>query len=140
MLFNLDPTLLIAAGASFMAGLLGYGIAKLWIKPILGYNIEKRRLNREISRYLRRLETARESRASASAPDALEILKAMRKSATNLAARNSTELPAWYRIFLVSRQESPEKAMKLLAPLAKIKDHHQIRERVDQARKALRLS
>lgn len=140
MLFNLDPSLLIAAAASFMAGLLGYGIARLWIKPIVGYNIEKRRLNREISRYLRRLETTEESRVFLDSPEVLEILKAVRKSVTNLVARNSTELPAWYRIFLVSRQESSEKAMKLLAPLSKIKDHRQIQERVDQARKALRLT
>ena len=140
MLFNLDPSLLIAAAASFMAGLLGYGIARLWIKPIVGYNIEKRRLNREISRYLRRLETTEESRVSLDSPEVREILKAVRKSVTNLVARNSTGLPAWYRIFLVSRQESPEKAMKLLAPLSKIKDHHQIQERVDQARKALKLT
>jgi hypothetical protein len=140
MLFNLDPSLLIGAAASFMAGLLGYVIARLWIKPIVGYNIEKRRLNREITRYLRRLETAEKGQALVNAPEVQEILKAIRKSVTNLAARNSTELPAWYRIFLVSRQESPEKAMKLLAPLAKIKDHHQIQERVDQARKALRLT
>lgn len=140
MLFNLNPSLLIAAAASFMAGLLGYGIARLWIKPIVGYTIEKRRLKRELSRYLRRLETIEESRECLTSPEVREILKVVRKSVTNLAARNSTELPAWYRIFLVSRQESPEKAMKLLAPLAKIKDHHQIQERVDQARKALRLT
>jgi len=139
MLFNLDPSLLIAAAASFMAGLLGYGIARLWIKPIVGYNIEKRRLDREISRYLRWLETVQESRELSKTPEVREILKAVRKSVTNLAARNSAELPAWYRIFLVSRNESPEKAMKLLAPLSKIKDPDQIRERVDQARKALRL-
>jgi len=140
MLFNLDPSLLIAAAASFMAGLLGYVIARMWIKPIVGYNIEKRRLDRKISRYLRWLETAEESREFSKAPEVREILKAVRKSVTNLAARNSTELPAWYRIFLVSRNESPDKAMKLLAPLSKLKDPHQIRERVDQARKALRLS
>ncbi|BBO73586.1 hypothetical protein DSCW_10030 [Desulfosarcina widdelii] len=140
MLFNLDPSLLIAATASFLAGLLGYVIARLWIKPIVGYNIEKRRLDREISRYLQRMGTVEESQTSAKDPEVQEILKAIRKSATNLAARNSTELPAWYRIFLVSREESSDKAMKLLSPLAKIKDHHQIQERVDQARKALRLS
>jgi hypothetical protein len=67
-------------------------------------------------------------------------LKSVRKSATNIAARNSTELPSWYRILLESRQESPDKAMKLLAPLSKIKDLDQIRTRVDQARKVLRLS
>lgn len=140
MLFNLDPSLLIAVAASFMAGLLGYGIARLWIKPIVGYNIEKRRLDREISRYLRRMETAEESGDSSNDREVRELLKAVRKSVTNLAARNSTELPAWYRIFLVSRQESPEKAMKLLTPLSKIKDPDQIRTRVDQARKILRLS
>ncbi|WP_319525369.1 hypothetical protein [uncultured Desulfosarcina sp.] len=123
-----------------MAGLLGYAIAKLWIKPIVGYNIEKRRLDREISRYLKRTDATDESQTSSNEPENQEILKAVRKSVTNLAARNSTELPAWYRIFLVSRQESPDKAMKLLAPLAKIKDRHQIQTRVDQARKALRLS
>jgi len=140
MLFNLDPSLLIAAAASFMAGLLGYAVARLWIKPIVGYNIEKRRLDREISRYLQWLETGEKSREFSNAPEVREILKAVRKSVTNLAARNSTELPAWYRIFLVSRQESPEKAMKLLAPLSKIKDSDQIRTRVEQARKVLRLS
>lgn len=140
MHFNLDPSLLIAAGASFVAGLLGYGIAKLWIKPIVGYTMEKRRLGREISRYLQRLENDEKSQVSANDPQGQEILKAIRKSATNLVARTSAEMPAWYRIFLGSRQESPEKAMKLLVPLSKIKDPNQIRTRVDQAKKVLRLS
>jgi len=140
MIFDLDPSLLIAAGASFVAGLLGYGIAKLWIKPIVGYTIEKRRLGREISRYLRWLENDENHQVLANDPQGREILKAIRKSATNLVARTTAEMPAWYRIFLESRQESPQKAMKLLAPLSKIEDHHQIRTRVDQARKVLRLS
>lgn len=140
MIFNLNPSLLIAAAASFMAGLLGYGIARLWIKPIVGYNIEKRRLDRETFRYLQLLENAEKPQALANDPAVQEILKAMRKSATNLTARTTTELPAWYRIFLESRQESAEKAMKLLTPLSRIKDRDQIRTRVDQARKVLRLS
>jgi hypothetical protein len=55
----MDSSLLIAAGASFIAGLLGYIIARLWIKPIARYHITKRKLDQELTQYLAQMnETA----------------------------------------------------------------------------------
>ena len=48
----MDSSLLIAAGASFIAGLLGYIIARLWIRPIVRYHITKRKLDHVLTRYL----------------------------------------------------------------------------------------
>ena len=55
----MDSSLLIAAGASFVAGLLGYIIVRFWIKPIVRYATTKRKLSHELTRYLAQMsETA----------------------------------------------------------------------------------
>lgn len=43
----MDASLLVAAGASFAAGALGYIIARTWIKPIVRYSMTKRRIDHE---------------------------------------------------------------------------------------------
>ncbi len=55
----MDLSLLIAAGASFVVGLLGYIIVRFWIKPIVRYTSTKRKLNHELTRYLERLISRR---------------------------------------------------------------------------------
>ena len=58
---QVDSTLLIAAGASFLAGLLGYVMARLWIKPIVRYTITKRKLDRELTRYLAQMNKKKDN-------------------------------------------------------------------------------
>ena len=140
MFLNWDSSLLIAAAASFMAGLLGYIIARLWIKPIVGYQLAKRKLGRELTCYLEQIEPHERTDPSAPSSDAHVFLKQARRYAMNLEARYNADIPAWYRLMLTSRRESPEKALALLAPISKLKDAQQIAARVTDVRKTMGLS
>ena len=137
MLLNWDSSLLIAAGASFMVGLLGYIIVRLWFKPIVGYRLTRRRLGHELTRYLEQMESSNHTRPGSKART---MLKQARRHAMNLEARYQADIPAWYRLLLVSRGHSPDKALALLGPLSKWKDGRQIAARVEEVRKTVGLS
>jgi hypothetical protein len=135
-MFFLDSSLLIAAGASFVAGAMGYIIARLWIKPIASYNITKRKLDAELSRCLEQIPALPGAAPTKNDPAAgAANLRSARKHAMDLLSLYSTEIPYWYRLLLDSRQESPTQASGLLANLSKIQDPQQRRSRIDAARK-----
>ena len=140
MLLNWDASLLIAAAASFMVGLLGYMIARLWIKPIVGYQMTKRKLNRELTRYLDHLAANEQTSHPHRSSKAQAFLKQARRQAMDLETRFTADIPAWYRLMLLSRGQSPEKALALLGPISKLKDGQQIAARVDEARKTVGLA
>ena len=135
----MESSLIIAAGASFVAGLLGYVIARLWIKPILRYRITKRKLGHELTRYLAQMNKTAgpERRARKKQDDA--SLRTARKHAMDLAACYCTDIPYWYRLLLDSRKASPTQVSGLLTNLSKIKDQEQVKNRIDRARKAIGL-
>ena len=137
MLLNWDSSLLIAVGASFMVGLLGYIIARMWIKPIVGYQLTRRKLARELTRFLEQIESVEQAGASGPGPQARSYLKEARRHAMNLDARYNADLPAWYRLLLASRNQSPERVLALLAPLSRSKNDQQIAARVNEVRKTM---
>ena len=139
MLLNVDSSLLMAAGASFMVGLLGYIIARLWIKPIMGYHATKRQLGRELSGFLEQIEPAGQANRSEPEPQAQRLLKQARRHAMSLDSRFKADIPAWYRLLLVSRSQSPEKVLAMLAPLSKYKNVEQITTRIADVRKTMGL-
>ncbi|WP_372683494.1 hypothetical protein [Desulfosarcina sp.] len=129
----MDSPLLIAAGASFIAGLLGYIIARLWIKPIVRYNLTKRKLDRELTRYLVQMN------ASTGPEEPVghhrdTMLRAARQHAVDLVACFHEEIPYWYRLLLESRKESPTEASGLLTNLSKIRNSEQVMRRIERAR------
>ena len=140
MLLNWDTSLLIAAAASFLAGLLGYIIVRLWIKPIVGYQLTKRKLGRELTRYLEQIEPLDRTDQPDRIATAQAILKQARRHAMNLEARYDADIPAWFRLLLASRRQSPGRTLALLAPLSKLKDDDQITARVADVRKTMGLS
>ena len=85
-MFFLDSSLLIAAAASFVAGVMGYIIARLWVKPIVGYNITKRKLDAELTRYLvdRCLMEQDSVKAKRDPSISQDILRSARKLAMDL--------------------------------------------------------
>lgn len=137
MLLNWDASLLMAAAASFMIGLLGYIIVRLWIKPIVGYQLTKRRMGNALTRFLEQVESRGQADPGSIAQS---LLKQARRYAMNIDARFQADIPAWYRLLLVSRGQSPEKALALLGPLSKLTDSQQITNRVDEIRKTVGLS
>ena len=138
-MFFLDSSLLIAAAASFVAGLMGYIIARLWIKPIVSYNIIKRKLDAELTRYLEQLAA---SPGTGSGKSELSVgekaLHSARKLAMDLLSHYNEKIPYWYRLLLDSRQESPMQASGLLTNLNKIKDFQQRRSRIEAVKKELK--
>jgi hypothetical protein len=136
----MDSPLLIAAGVSFIAGLLGYIIARMWIKPIVRYHITKRKLDHELTQYLAQINEAvgpDEKREKQKRGDAM--LKTARKHAMGLVACYDADIPYWYRLLLDSRQESPTVASGLLTNLSKIRDGEQVKDRIERARKTIGL-
>jgi hypothetical protein len=99
----MDSSLLIAAGASFIAGLLGYIIARLWIRPIVRYHITKRKLDHVLTRYLAQMnESTGPDEPVAQNCDAA-TLRTARQHAVDLVSCFSAEIPYWYRLLLDSR-------------------------------------
>jgi hypothetical protein len=138
-LVDIDSSLLIAAGASFVAGLLGYTIVRMWVRPVLRYTMGKRRLERELTRYQAHINSAdRHSKSVRPKPDAA-ALKAARKQAMQLVTCYNKEIPYWYRLLLDSRQESPAEASGLLTNLSKIRGREAIDARMAKVRQSMRL-
>ena len=130
----MDSPLLIAAGASFIAGLLGYIIARLWIKPIVGYNITKRKLDRELTRYLEQMSASTGPDDPVTQNGDAAALRAARQHAVNLVSSFNAEIPYWYRLLLESRKESPTEASGLLTNLSKMRNKEQVKHRIERAR------
>ena len=133
----MDSSLLIAAGASFVAGLLGYIIVRFWIKPIVRYTSTKRKLNHELTRYLAQMSETAGSDKKKAQNRGKPTLRNARKYTMTLASCYGEEIPYWYRLLLDSRGESPTEALGLLTNLSKIRDHEQIKDRIDRARKKM---
>lgn len=136
----MDSPLLIAAGASFIAGLLGYIIVRLWIRPIVGYKVAKRKLDHALIQYLAQInQTAGPDKDLEGRKRGDTMLKTARMQAMRLVSCYDAEIPYWYRLLLDSRQESPAEASGLLTNLAKIGNREQMTDRIDRARKTLGL-
>ena len=90
----MDSPLLIAAGASFIAGLLGYIIARLWIKPIVRYNVTKRKLDHELVQYLALMKATVEPDKKLKKQNRGEaMLKTARKHAMDLVSCYGADIP-----------------------------------------------
>lgn len=141
MFAMLDTSLLIAAGASFVAGLLGYIIVRFWIVPIWRYRSARRHLNQVLIAYL----DAVGDPPGSSEPDAVQRkanqdrLQRARRHAMELVNGYTRQIPVWYRLLLDSRGESPSTASDLLSNLGKINDPHQRCQRIRKARSAIGL-
>jgi len=129
-----DSSLLIAAGASFVAGVIGYIIARFWVKPIVRYTITKRKIRRDLSNYLALIEMKESTNGNHSTAMSGDVmLKKSRKNTIELASCYTEEIPYWYRLLLDSRGVSPVEASGLLTNLSKIRDKQQVKERIVQA-------
>ncbi len=131
-----DTALLAAAAASFLAGLLGYVIIRMWVRPITQYQLIKRRLDRHLTRYSTQLSDdgavgGLETKARQSAA----TLRSARRDARDLGTCYREQLPYWYRLLLESRNTAPTEIEGLLTNLHKINDQQQVQARIAQARR-----
>ena len=130
----MDSPLIVAAGASFIAGLLGYIIARLWIRPIVRYHITKRKLDHELIRYLTQMNESTEPDEPVAQNRNAAVLRTARQHAVELVSCFAAEIPYWYRLLLESRKESPSEASGLLTNLSKMRNSEQVKNRIERAR------
>lgn len=135
-----DSSLLIAAGASFVAGVMGYIIARFWVKPIAKYKLTRRRLDANLTRYLNQSAGSSDALQSNNKPASDQTcLRSARKQAMDLVSIYTAEIPYWYRLLLDSRQAAPTNVSGLLANVHKIQDPQQRRSRIEAVKKELKL-
>ncbi|PIE67654.1 MAG: hypothetical protein CSA23_02440 [Deltaproteobacteria bacterium] len=140
MLTIIDTSLLVAAGASFVAGLAGYIIVRLWIMPIMRYRSTRRKLRRELTDYISRFDHLPDENQPTQGPESGEKqLKRARRYAMEMVDHYTHQIPVWYRLLLDSRGESPLRASDLLSNMGKIKNSQQRFQRVRKACKAMGL-
>ncbi len=138
-MYKMDSSLLIAAGASFVIGVAGYIIVRFWIKPIARYTAAKRKVNRELKRYLAHIDKTTGSKTKTASQKDNPALRNARKGTMTLATCYSDEIPYWYRLLLDSREESPADALGLISHLSKLREPDPIKNQIDKARKKLGL-
>ena len=140
MFAMIDTSLLIAAAASFVAGLVGYIIVRLWIVPIWRYRTARRHLDQVLSAYLGNATESSGHPSEASQPrQEKERLQQARQFAMALVDGYTGQVPVWYRLLLDSRGESPSTALDLLSNLSKINNLQQRCQRIRNARGAMGL-
>ena len=141
MILGFDQSLLIAAGASFVVGLIGYIIVRQWMIPILRYTLTRRKLDRDLKHYqtLVGRQPASDADNKRLRQRVQKVTLSARRHAMTLVSCYTNDLPYWYRLLLDSRQESPSEASGLLTNISKMKDAEQIANRMQKVRRAMRL-
>ncbi len=141
MILGIDQSLLIAAGASFIVGLIGYIIVRQWMIPILRYTLTRRKLDRDLKHYqtLVGRQPASDADNKRLRQRVQKVTLSARRHAMTLVSCYTNDLPYWYRLLLDSRQESPSEASGLLTNISKMKDAEQIANRMQKVRRAMRL-
>lgn len=125
----MESPYILAAGASFLAGVFGYIIVRFWIVPISRYRRAKRASAQAIS----------DLRNAAGGHDAEAAKKACRVAADRLSESYSVNVPPWYRMVLAQRNESPVEAAKDLLALANAREPDRRRVLSEAIRKSLGL-
>ena len=125
----MDSTYILAAGASFLAGMFGYIIVRFWAIPIGRY----RRAKAGAAEALSALRNADEDGKAKAAK------KACRIAADRLSELYSVEVPPWYRMVLAQRSETPVEAARDLMALANARDPEHRRTLEEAIRKSLGL-
>lgn len=131
-------SMLVAASGSFLAGMLGYIIARFWVRPIGQYKKQKHSVKSELDHFeslLNRHEIQTWTQTKAS-----DRLLSARRAATLMAEVYTAELPYWYKLVLGRRGEAPLKATAPILALSNIRHPDHARIRLEQVRKALLLN
>ncbi len=121
----------IAAILSFFISSFGYVIARMWVQPLLRYQLLKSRV--------RALMDAADNLPATADTQALPGQE-IRKTAAKLADCCNKALPQWYQLMLSNRNESPETAVTDLMALANIKDRQHATKRIANVRLALKIT
>lgn len=127
-----------AATFSFLVGVLGYIIARFWLRPIGQYKKQKHSLKNKLDLFEGLLD--RYDIQTWKETTALDLLQSVRKAATVMTEVYTMELPYWYKLVLGRRGEAPIEAAAPILALSNIRHPEHARIRLQQVRKALQIS
>lgn len=115
---------------SFLAGMIGYIIVTVWIRPVARYRRAKGRIRKNLAEYGRWLDQTEETADAGTREQS-------HQAAVKLSELYQNGLPAWYRILLANRGESPQQAVELLMKLAKTQNPEHARKQIAEIQQAL---
>ncbi len=124
------------AGFSFMVGVCGYIIVRFWIIPISRYRRAKRYMLNRLQAVLASLPQDAEAPKGSIGK---KTLRDLRRCGVNLVDLYVDELPHWYRLVLMTRGESPQKAAEPILRLENMPTSGQARACVEAIGKHLGL-
>lgn len=105
--------LYLAATASFIAGMCGYIIVRFWLIPIRRYKKVKQTLKSELKKI------GNDKQSNRNAGNNEKDTAAIRRQAMQLVDVHRYDLPYWYRLVLIRRNESPENALAAVLKMSK---------------------
>lgn len=115
---------------SFIAGAMGYIIVRFWLIPISRYRRAKKALLQSLERCAQKLpEGGTEHRNRVPGK---KHLREMRQLSAKLSEIHELELPHWFRLVLMTRNESPKSASETIDHLENA-SAVDIRQRLDEA-------
>jgi hypothetical protein len=121
---------IIPAALSFLVGMFGYLLYRLWFVPVRRYGVLKREVGAALARYTAGKTLPNPAKGQG---------KNLRTLGMRLADCYNNEMPPWFRIRLAGRGVDPvEASRQLLAITGSIKPEH-ARQRIERARAALKM-
>ncbi len=126
---------LIPMAISFFIGSFGYILYFFWLRPVMRYRREKRRVADALNAFASQGEAGEEGNPGGKKSQA----KIFNRRAGSLTMCFNDQLPDWYRLLITRRGESPLDASKHLTALSNTKDREHATRRVEKIKQALKL-
>ncbi len=127
----------IGMSVSFLMGFFGFIIIKWWILPIRGYKKIKKNIVSDIKNHLAAINNERRDRAMKERVK--DETAALRLRSGELLDSYYDSLPAWYKVFLKSKGESPVDASKHLEALSNTLNFEHAQNRKEKIIQFLRI-
>ncbi|GEM_PF-872176 len=123
----------LGALVGFTLGFVGYIAVKIWVMPIRRYCRLKADVKADIESYNRSISENTWNNQNK------KRFKNTRKKLSDLKDCYDHDIPAWYRMALKHRKESPQEAAKYLMDLSNIREGLHALKRLEKAEAALLL-
>ncbi len=128
---------LIPMAICFFIGSFGYILYFFWLRPVMRYRGEKRRIASVLNAYIQ--EGDAEKRGKPDGEKEKRRSETFNRCAGSLVMCFNDQLPDWHRLLVTRRGESPLDASKHLTALSNTKDREHATRRVEKIKQALKL-
>lgn len=127
---------LIPMAISFFVGSFGYILYFFWLRPVMRYRGQKRRIAAALDAYTRERS---ENEGNTGGGKQNSHSESFNRCAGSLTMCFNDQLPDWYRLLVTRRGESPLDASKHLTTLSNTRDPEHAARRVEKIKRALKL-